>query len=435
MKSKSIKLFWIVLIVLIIVLAVFVFKNNKKEEIIPKCIDCNIILIDIDGMRPDNLGVYGYHRNTSPNIDAFAKKSILFKNAYSQSWITADSLKSFFISFLPRFWISKQDLTLPKILKKQDYVTAAFTEDLLFDINLLGFDTTVVSGPIFRFNGPFPGGWTFNETNKTLNYGLDYIKKNKNKKFFLYLHGYTLHYPYHSRYEDYFDPDYNQDIDYIYQKYFYMVTNSSNKNESHNYYNDPKKSFFKPEEINHIIAHYDGGILSDDELLGSFFNELDKTGVLNKTIIVLFSNRGEDLFENQRLIHFYASYFTTHVPLIIYIPGAEPKSIDAPVALMDIMPTILNLVDIKTNISMQGVNLVPIIENPKSADKSRTILGDSYIIKENLRLLLYPTIQLVDLRYDRNESNNLAYEKQDKVKELINEYNDFTIKSYLKGDG
>lgn len=423
MKLKKMKLFWILLIVLALIIALSIFQIGSKKQNIPKCIDCNIIFIDIDVLRADHLGVYGYYRNTSPNIDAFAKKSILFKNAYSQSFTTSLSTESILTSFLPGW--SKEKTKIPKPLKDYSYVTAAFVEKFNPDYLYQDFDVYL---PV-EDNGTYSSIY-----NIIFNYSLDYILKSKNNKFFSYLHSIDLHAPYHSKYEDYFDPDYNQDIYLIHQEYFNAMLNLSTKRKDRDF-NDLKESLLKPEQINHIIAHYDGGILSVDELFGQFINRLNKTGLLNKTIIVLFSNHGEDLFENGRLEHYYTSNFVMHVPLIIYIPGIKPQSIDAPVALMDIMPTILDLIDIKMDIPMQGINLVPIIENPKSADKSRMIVGDRHIRKDNWLVIFHPTMQLYNLKYDINESNNLADKNPEIVEELLNEYNNILIKSYLQKNG
>ena len=58
-------------------------KNEFEQKL--TCPDCNVILISIDTLRSDHLGVYGYERNTSPNIDEFAKNAIVFENAYAQA--------------------------------------------------------------------------------------------------------------------------------------------------------------------------------------------------------------------------------------------------------------------------------------------------------------------------------------------------------------
>ena len=66
-----------------------------------KCPDCNVILIIIDALRPDNLGCYGYEKNTSPNIDRLAEQGILFKNAFSSAPFSGASIASLMTSLAP----------------------------------------------------------------------------------------------------------------------------------------------------------------------------------------------------------------------------------------------------------------------------------------------------------------------------------------------
>lgn len=416
MKVKKMKLSWILLIVLVLILVLSISQIGDKKQNIPKCINCNIIFIDIDSLRADHLGVYGYYKNTSPNIDAFAMKSILFKNTFSQGHWTPLSVKSLLISSLPTFWKKRveQNASLPQILKKENYITAAFIGYPFFELNLLGFDN-------FK-------SYDFNEFsfNKIFDDGLDFIGRNSNKKFFLYLHGYDLHYPTGDGQGYYSNLYYNETVTHLYDLYFnksdFMI---NNRNYS---FKNLRNSLFKPEQIRAIIEYYDNRLLSFDESFGYFIYKLNKTGLLNKTIIVIFSNHGDDLFENWRIGHQFPSYYTLHVPLIIYIPNLESKIIDRPVALIDIMPTILSLTNTTTNVSMQGINLVKLIENKNLIEKSRIIHGALYTKKGNWILFFVPEYGLYDIEYDINESNNLADNNQDIVKELMYEHSDFVIR-------
>ena len=95
-----------------------------------------IILISLDTLRADHLGCYGYHRNTSPSIDDFAKESIIFENAAVQSPWTLPSHMSIMTSLYPSFHgvikkssrLGDNHLALAELLQMEGYQTAAFTD-------------------------------------------------------------------------------------------------------------------------------------------------------------------------------------------------------------------------------------------------------------------------------------------------------------------
>ena len=153
-----------------------------------------IILISLDTLRADHLGVYGYHLNTSPNIDALAKESIVFENAVVQSPWTLPSHMSIMTSLYPSFHglvdkdsltpLDDGHLTLAELLKKGGYKTVAFTDG--------GF----VRGA-FGFNRGFDiyddqGGGI----KKILPKVKKYLDTSKSEPFFLFIHCYDIHSPY-----------------------------------------------------------------------------------------------------------------------------------------------------------------------------------------------------------------------------------------------
>ena len=75
---KTIIIIFVIFLIVVNILVIYKNKILKQDNL--KCKDCNIILISIDTLRADHLGCYGYDKNTSPNIDKFASKGVLFKN-------------------------------------------------------------------------------------------------------------------------------------------------------------------------------------------------------------------------------------------------------------------------------------------------------------------------------------------------------------------
>src|SRR5262245_4967165 len=111
--------------------------EQKPRE--PSTNDYNLIFISLTNTRADHLGVYGYHRNTSPNIDRFAQKCLVFKNVFSHASWTLPALVSLFTSQYPftHGLMNREDAqplpapvtTFVDVLKAKGYFTAAFVGD------------------------------------------------------------------------------------------------------------------------------------------------------------------------------------------------------------------------------------------------------------------------------------------------------------------
>ena len=195
------KRYFTVLLILTLLLCSFVLIGlNKKSNNSYAYPDCNVILISIDALRPDHLGCYGYHRNTSPYIDKLAQKSIVFENAFSHIPRTLSSHMTMLTSLYPSVHgiVQPQDespvptlpdsiITLPQILKKEGYATGNFT----FLPGECGFhkgfnmivQEDLLTGYSFRTEEMF-----------------QWIEENKDNKFFLFFHTYVAHAPYMSEY-------------------------------------------------------------------------------------------------------------------------------------------------------------------------------------------------------------------------------------------
>ena len=151
-----------------------------------------IILISFDTLRADSLGIYGYHRNTSPFIDAFAQESIVFENAIAQAPWTLPSHMSIMTSLYPishgvvetNLRLADEQVTLAELLRAGGYQTAAFTS----------------GGPMSEVYGFDQGFDTYDHKWITIEQLLPKVKKwletNKENPFFLFIHSFDIHYPY-----------------------------------------------------------------------------------------------------------------------------------------------------------------------------------------------------------------------------------------------
>jgi len=333
----------------------------------------NIIFVSIDTLRADHLGCYGYYRNTSPNLDRLAKDGTRFEKVISQAPKTAPSHMTMLTSLYPEihgvhksyddesfFSLNPTWTTLPQILKGYGYHTAAFTggaqvtkgfgfergfdiwEENMHRLNWKNFD------PVFKWLSEVP----------------------KDEPFFLFLHTYQVHDPYvpPAPYNKIFDPDYKGWI-IDDAKTLQQLAESKKYISIHTIYWGQKE--FKGDEMDlsriterdtrHFEALYDGSILYADKILGQFFEELKAKGILGdkRTLLIITADHGEEFREHNDFLHKRLYTETITVPLIFYWPGVIPagKVNKGQVRLIDLAPTILDLINAPVPSQMQGVSL------------------------------------------------------------------------------
>jgi len=344
----------------------------------------NVILISIDTLRNDHLGCYGYRRKTSPHIDRLAKRAVLFENFITQANLTPISQMSILTAQYPRangmieFESSEADVTgrrLPEILKYYDYYNAAFLSSIEFykNVKLSRTGALIPARSVFekhfdvyeptRKNGDIP--WD----------ALGWIKRNKEKKFFLWLPLGSVHWPYSwmvpeadrkvfdpPRYSPFFRkygafPNANKD---------YMGIGILSRIYRGEYYCDfsPAHRLTK-EDVAFIIARYDAGIRYTDMFIGRLLSVLEKQDLMDKTLIILHSVHGEDLGEHGYFQHY--DIYDTEVKnaLLIKFPGNKfrGKRIFHQVQGIDIVPTLLDYLQIPLDESFQGRSVTALIKN------------------------------------------------------------------------
>ena len=359
---------------LILLLISIIIGCSKTESISRnnfKCNNCNVITIDFTALRADHLSGYGYHRNTTPNIDAIADESLVFKNAISASSWTLPSVMSVFTSTYPLEHGLKNNrirdkdgkmvkanikelnpkmITLAEVLKQNNYATAGFTGDAHLNRTYgygIGFD-------VYYDSKPFAGFET------TLPMAISWLKENKNKKFFLFVQGYDLH----GRYELQKDSSrkfMNKKYNGVYSGIAEEQIALRNLSLEQGYVN------LSEEDKEFWISLYDSKLYDTDQRLGKFLFEIKKLGILDKSIVIIMGDHGEELFERNRIDHGFSLYDELiHVPFIIYLPNHNiQRQIQDQVRTIDVMPTIFDLISIDINDSiknqMKGVSIVSLM--------------------------------------------------------------------------
>jgi len=404
----------------------------------------NVIFILIDTLRPDHLGCYGYSRNTSPNIDGLANQGILFKNTIAQAPWTKPSVASFFTSTLPSThgvtWrgrnetLPKSMLTLAEVLKQNGYRTAAFSDNPHitrsngFD---QGFDTFVENYSFLKGNAePL--------TNKMLTW----LRENAQEKHFIYIHYLDPHDPYQApgTYRDMFLNKKEIDVSKTVKRGNTYVLNGEShldrrmkeklKSIHPQDYPLPTPLHISKKELNYLIGLYDGEIRYVDYQVGRIISVLKELKTYDKTTIIISSDHGEEFLEHGMFRHGYHLYDEIiKVPLIIISPhfNKTPLEIKTPVNLIDLMPTLLDLLNLPFPGSMQGKSIIPLINQGKKAEplsisetswKGARAQSVSLSEWKHINDIRNERIELYNLGEDSGEKNNLYLKEDEKAEKL-----------------
>lgn len=318
----------------------------------------SVLLITIDCLRPDHMSVYGYARDTTPNLARIAGESLVFENAFSSSAWTTPSLVSLVTGYQPsvhgqngRYGFYDKLMPTPlRLLVEEGY-------------DVFGSD---IKGPGHEDFG-YEGKPAFDRP-----YLENFIaaRGSNPKPFFTWVHLDDLHLPYTptaknaSRWLD--TSSSSEGIDAVRQ---YRVI-LRNPREGLSFKHAGKVSFTSADQPI-IRALYDGELADLDERLGAVLDRMRASGLLDRTIVVITADHGEELFEHGWVGHPSTNYDgklydeLIRIPLIIRLPDhSKTGRFGALVQGVDLMPTLLELLGIdaaRITPPMQGVSLLPLV--------------------------------------------------------------------------
>ena len=325
----------------------------------------NLLLVSIDTLRADHLGAYGYDLPTSPTIDArLAGEGVTFTDVYSQSPKTTPSHMTLLTSLYPsvhgvELWQNGKPAhvlnpavhTLAEILKNAGYATAAFTGGAQIDPVRgfdQGFDLYTVSGQQRRARR--------------------WLGRHRWQRFFVFYHTYDVHDPYlpPDEYIRLFDPDYRgRVLDAIHRlRAAGGMSVAAWEGVSRRFWDSVDRS--DPRDVRFVERLYDAGIRRmDTETIRPLLDRLDQLGLARDTLVVFTSDHGEAFGEHVQFQHEDLYAGTLHVPLVLRWPGRLPAGlrIASRVRLIDVMPTILELLGVSAPPSLQGQSLTPLLHD------------------------------------------------------------------------
>jgi arylsulfatase A-like enzyme/Flp pilus assembly protein TadD len=359
----------------------------------PRSSDLNVILITIDTLRADHVSAYRKGLADTPVLDALAAEGARFDHCVAQTPLTLPSHASLLSSTYPLFnqvrdnggfRVSESLTLISETLKQQGMATAAFIGAFVlhgkWGLNQ-GFDTYSDRFDMGRYGKIL----LQNEkrADEVLGDAKRWLKNNGKKRFFAWIHLYDPHAPYTppAPFADRFPGD-----------------------------------------------PYRGEVEYTDGELGKFIGFLKTAGLYDRSLIVVAADHGEGLGEHGEGEHGLFLYETTiHVPLIIRVP--QPfvrKTIGATVQLVDVAPTVLDLLDIPAPRQWQGRSLWPLLSGKTAAGFDQAYSETYYprfhygwshlqvFTQRQTKYILAPRDEVYDLERDPGETDELAGDRRRK---------------------
>jgi arylsulfatase A-like enzyme len=398
----------------------------------------NLILVVVDTLRRDHLSLYGYAKPTSPGLAEFAKSALLFERTTAASSWTEPSTASLLSGLTPPRHGAHEYARVP--------AAVTMLAEVLHDA---GYRTGAVSGnpnasPLFGFDQGFesfyfPGNdeaRDYPDVAELVQKARDFIAAGDAaapRPIFCYLHVMNVHGPYHA------PPEYRERFlekpftDFPFQNELWKDVLRKGRVE--------RRKEVTPEMVRDLTARYDGAVAYTDHVLADFLTERLAAGGAAHDLIVVTADHGEELFDHGGFGHgFSLHHEVVDVPLLLRRPNGEGggRRLDAPVSLVDVAPTLLELLGLldaqPDHRFGDGVSLVPLFsggtverDTPILAELLREKQGEAFLVQQwPLRTIVtahdyagrHDVVELYDEVADPREEHDLAAADPAKCAEL-----------------
>jgi len=408
----------------------------------------NIIILATDGLQAEHLGLYGYPRPTSPNIDRLGADGVRLTQCYVPLARTLVSWTSMLTGTYPHThgqrhtWprelnIELSQATLCQELRKKGYVSAVFADWAGSDFGKVnyGFDTKQVAPEAWSLSTwiaqatcqghpllvafgknrlgyalyPEIRGMPVNPDPDAVTHAavgaLEDLARRRQPFFMLVFYSET-HLPYATRYPYYrrfTDPDYEG----LHKLCVYVP--------------DPREvatGEFNPEayfDVEQVRALYDGAVLSFDDQVGAIMTSLKDLNLWDDTVVIVSSDHGEDILESPHSWghghYFFGDDYDSRIPVVINDPALRGRGggrvIDEPTSSIDLMPTLLERVGLTVPGTCEGESVLDLIRGERR-ERDRTVFAETGVLMGGGReikdggFLLYPPLmemfEVADIR-------------------------------------
>jgi arylsulfatase A-like enzyme len=427
-----------------------------------------VLLLDLDSTRPDHLGCYGYHRNTSPNIDRIAAEGVVFTNYYTSD---APCLPSRTALMTGRFGIHNGVVghggTAADV--RHEGIGRGFRDRLASDslpalFRSAGMRTALISPFAERHSS-----WTFyagfNEMYNTGKHGMEsaeevtptvlrWIRQNaKEDNWFLYVNYWDPHTPYRAP-ESFGNPFENDPLpswiteDVLAEHMKKVGPHSASEINMYDNRTSPKFPRHPGEiknmrDLRRMIDGYDCGIRFMDENIGMLFRELEALGVMDDLAIIITADHGENMGELGIYgEHGTADQCTCRIPMIIRWPGMKRGHVDHALHYhLDLAPTLAELLGKDPSPRWDGRSYAATLTSGAECGRDYLVVSQcAHVCQRSVRFgdwlyirtyhdgyHLFDREMLFNLKEDPHEQRNVAQERRDLCREAVyylNEWHD-----------
>jgi len=336
----------------------------------------HILLFSIDTLRADHLGCYGYRRDTSPRIDAFARSATHFRAAFAPAPWTLTSHVEMLTGRHPyRIGVTNKESSIPaQVPLVTELLSAAGYESVaLVDSSPRGYvggKRGFARGFDSYRHAPHRDGLMFEyDMQVTLDTAIDWLRNRKesDQPFFLFLHTKSVHtVKDDTPRADHRIPPYDvpgpQRFRFLSEEDARFNWSSQDLGEGGSYLTGLNRLLSRGEmrpgeftRLEPLLGLYDGGIYYVDERFGRLVRALKEQGLYDSMLIVVTADHGEEFLEHGRFKHSQIHNETLRVPLIVKFPGQDQgRIVEHDVRLADIVPTMLDQAGIPLPKAMEG---------------------------------------------------------------------------------
>jgi arylsulfatase A-like enzyme/Tfp pilus assembly protein PilF len=291
----------------------------------------SVLLVSVDTLRADRVGAYGYAAASTPAIDALAARGLRFEQAATVTPLTLPAHTSLMTGTFPAFngvrdnasfYVSDELTTLAEVLRGRGYRTGGFIGAYVLDHRwgiAQGFDQYFDNFDLSKFEMSVGLDAAQRPGSEVVDHALAWLAATRDRPFFAWVHLYDPHSPY-------VPPE-------------------------------PYRSRFPAT----MQGAYDGEVATADAQIGRLVEYLRTSGDFDNTVVVVVGDHGESLGEHGEQQHgFFVYEAAMHIPLIVAGPGVPVRTVADQVRIVDVMPTILELVGADVPAGVQGVDLLPL---------------------------------------------------------------------------